>query len=307
MDKNEFQHFVSKDAVLTRNRDVVKKITLLGMILNIVLSGMKMAAGMVWYSQALVADGFHSLSDTITDLAVLFGVRFWTEPADRRHPHGHGRIETLVSLFIGLALVVVACILGVRAVWSIADKDNTRPGWLAFVVAAVSIVIKEFLYRVTVKKGRQIRSSALMANAWHHRSDAFSSIPVAISVLVCIIFPSLDFIDHIAAIVVSVILLKVAWDISYQAYQQLIDAGLDAKTADDLITLAMSVPDVKEVHKFRSRNIGPGIQIDLHVLVDGSLSVRKGHDIAVEVKKAFLDFNEDIVDVLVHIEPVDGT
>lgn len=305
MDKSQLHNVVSRDKVLQSSSAVIKKLTWWGLAINILLSAAKMTVGILGHSQALLADGFHSLSDTTSDVAILVGVRFWSTPADKRHPYGHGRIETIVSLFIGVFLFVVACVLGIRAIVSFTEEHEQSPDWLAFIVAVVSIIVKEFLYQINVRKGRKLRSSALIANAWHHRSDSFSSLPVAIAVLVCIIWPSLDFVDHIAAMVVSAILLKVAWDICYRAFEQLIDAGLDIKTAETLAAVASELPQVREVHKFRSRHIGSGVQVDLHVLVDGSLTVSTGHDIAMDVKQKLMSKDPEIVDVLVHIEPAE--
>lgn len=281
---------------------IINRVTWWGLVINVVLSGLKMLAGIYGGCQALIADAVHSLSDLTTDAAVLIGVRYWSAPADKRHPYGHGRIETIVSLVIGMALFAVAVYIGYDSMATYNGGDVFHPDWWVFGAALVSIVSKEWLYRWTVNTGKRIKSSALMANAWHHRSDAFSSIPVAIAVLISMIYPN-DYIDHIAALMVSVLILKAAWSIMSQAFEQLIDAGADAACVARLRDLAFATQGVRDVHKIRTRNIGSGLQVDMHVLVDPAMTVLDSHNIAVEVQKRLVSAEKDVIDVLVHIEP----
>ncbi|HNZ53414.1 MAG TPA: cation diffusion facilitator family transporter, partial [bacterium] len=178
------------------NERVIKKVTLIGMVINIVLSAVKFAAGVFGNSQALIADAFHSLSDCVTDVAVIIGSTYWSAPPDESHPHGHRRIETVITAFIGLALAAVAFGMGWNAVSTMTDEYNKPPEMIAFIAAVISIIVKEGLYQWTAIAGKKIRSQAMIANAWHHRSDAFSSIPAAIAVIAAIIFPGFGFIDH---------------------------------------------------------------------------------------------------------------
>jgi len=254
-------------------------------------------------SQALVADAVHSLSDSFTDLAVVIGAGFWSAPADADHPHGHGRIETLITCLIGIALASVGVGLAYSALSKLDAGDRALPGWSAFVVACVSIGIKEFLCRWTAQVGQRIKSSAVVANAWHHRSDALSSIPVAVAVLGTQVWPNWDFLDHIAVVIVSVLIFHAAWKIVWGALRELIDAGAAKADQETMLKLAMNTEGVRAVHKLRTRYIGPGLQVDLHVMVEPELSVREGHAITGAVKERLLDQGPNVIDVLVHLEP----
>ncbi|MBN1420798.1 MAG: cation transporter [Planctomycetes bacterium] len=281
----------------------VRRITLWGLASNIALSGAKFAAGLIGSSQALVADAVHSLSDASTDIAVVVGAGYWSAPADAEHPHGHGRIETLITFFIGLALAGVGVGLGYRAVATLLERHGAPPGWLAFGAACASIVSKEWLYRWTSRVGKRINSSAVIANAWHHRSDALSSIPVAVAVLGTRIEPTWIFLDHIGAVLVSVLIFEAAWRISWPAVRQLVDAGASAHVREEILAIARATPRVRAVHGLRTRQLGPYVHVDLSVLVDPEMPVREGHDIAGAVTDRLIREGPDVVDVLVHIEP----
>ncbi|MEW5924143.1 MAG: cation diffusion facilitator family transporter [Candidatus Zixiibacteriota bacterium] len=285
----------------------MQKVTLWGLVVNLGLSGIKFFFGILGGSQALVADAVHSLSDSATDIAVIIGARFWTQPADEDHPHGHGRIETMVTFFIGAVLAVVGILIAYKAIRTIDSLHQKGPGWLVFLAACISIITKEILYQWTIKVGKRVKSSAMMANAWHHRSDSFSSIPVAIAVLGSKIQPSWTFLDHIGAIIVAVLIIQASWHIFWPALKQLSDIGATKTDLERLVSLVRKTEGVRDVHALRTRNIGPGLQVDLHVMVDPNLSVYNGHIIAGKVKKQLLDEGPDVVDVLVHIEPFEGS
>jgi len=281
----------------------VQKVTVWGLAANLALTAIKFVFGILGNSQALVADGVHSLSDSTTDIAVIVGARFWTQPADEEHPYGHGRIETMITFFIGLVLGIVGLLIAYRAIQTIGMDHRSAPGWIVFAAACISMVSKELMYRWTVLVGKRIKSSALMANAWHHRSDGLSSLPVAIAVLGTKIQPEWAFLDHIGAIIVAVLIIQAAWKISWPTLKQLADTAASEEERRKLIALARVVDGVKDVHALRTRHIGPGLQVDLHVLVDPNLSVSRGHNIAGIVKRKLLDDGPDVVNVLVHIEP----
>ncbi len=281
----------------------VRRVTWAGLVLNLALAGLKFAFGVLASSQALVADAVHSLSDMATDVAVLVGAGLWTAPADEAHPYGHGRIETVVTVAIGVVLAGVGLGLAYRAVATVLSPAATAPGWAAFAAACAAVIAKEAIYRWTVRVGREVRSSALMANAWHHRSDALSSVPVAVAVLGTQIHPDWLFLDNIGALLVSLLVLHVAWRIAWPSLKELVDTGADDAARAEVARLALETPGVKSVHGLRTRHIGPALQVDLHVLVEGALSVREGHNIAGAVKKRLLDNGPDVADVLVHIEP----
>ncbi len=282
---------------------VTQRITWIGLVVNVLLSALKFVTGYFGHSQAVIADAVHSLSDTTTDLAVLLGVKYWTAPPDEDHPYGHRRIETLITAFIGFVLAIVAVGLAREAIMNIQSAEEHVPGWIAIIGAGVSIISKEILYRVTVRTGRQHKSPALIANAWHHRSDAISSVPALIAVVAAVIDPRLAVFDHVGAILVSAFILKVSWDITYPALKELTDAGAGKKDKDVIVNIALGVDGVITAHAIRSRMIGQFLHVDLHIEVDADMSVYEGHEIATTVKHRLIEEGPNIADVVVHIEP----
>lgn len=281
----------------------VKKATWAGLVVNVLLSGFKIAAGTIGNSQAIVADGVHSLSDTTTDVAVLVGVNYWYAPPDEDHPHGHGRIETIVTFLIGLVLALVALGLSYNAAVTFNEPRQGPPGLVALVAALVSLASKEALYQWTAAVGRRIGSRALVANAWHHRSDGLSSIPAALAVVGARLVPEWQFLDQAGAIVVSIFILHAAWRIAWPALKELADTGAPSDDCGAIVDSCLNVEGVRATHKLRTRRIGQGWQVDIHVQVDGDLTVRQGHDIAGKVKQCLVDEGPSIIDVIVHIEP----
>jgi cation diffusion facilitator family transporter len=278
-------------------------VTVAGLAINLLLAAMKAVLGILGRSQALVADAVHSVSDMVTDIAVLFGSAFWSAPADENHPYGHGRIETLVTAFIGLALAVVGTGLGYHALATLSDPDPAGPSFIVFLAACVSILVKEALYRWTATVGRRVRSAAVMANAWHHRSDALSSVPVAVAILGSRLRPSWTFLDHVAAVLVSVFILAAAWKISWPALKELTDAGVSSARSQRYRKVILEAPGARTAHALRTRQLGPGVLVDFHLHVDPEMSVSDGHRIAHEVKDRLMRECPEIVDVLVHVEP----
>lgn len=282
----------------------IQKITWAGLIANLLLAGAKCAAGTLGCSQAVFADGIHSLTDMTTDIAILLGVRYWTKPADSDHPHGHGRIETMVTLGIGLVLALVATGMLWNAISTLHDHKDTRPGAIALVAALISIVVKEALYRWTMVTGRRLRSAALVANAWHHRSDAFSSVPAALAVGGAMIWPAWAFLDHVGAVVVSFFIYQATYKIVRPAFDALIDAAAPDEHLSQIKQIAMDTQGVRDVHKIRTRYAaGPSLLVDLHVLVAPEMTVREGHRVSGAVKARLLEQGPDVLDVLVHLEP----
>ena len=281
----------------------VQFVTTVGMTLNLVLVFAKAAGGLFFYSQALLADAVHSMSDLVTDLAVIFGVKYWSAPPDRQHPYGHGRIETLVSAFIGIALAAVAVGLAWDAIHMICDGSTHGPAGYAFAIAVFSVVSKEVLFRWTRAKARAVHSIALEANAWHHRSDALSSIPAAIAIAVAYFFPKLQFIDPVGAILVSIFVLHAAWTIIRPALQELSEAGVSPEDQAKIYRMAASLPGILGAHALRTRNAGGAIWADIHIIVDPDMTVREGHDISHQVRDLLVNSDLNIVDVVVHLEP----
>ena len=274
-----------------------------GLVCNLFLAVFKGAAGIIGHSQAVLADALHSVSDIVTDIAVIFGARLWSAPADEDHPHGHGRIETLITVVIGIALCVVAIGLGVRAIHGLREGPTVAPSGVALVAALASIVVKEVLYRWTLMVGRKANSPALAANAWHHRSDAFSSIPAAMAVTATLIDPEWAVVDRVGAVVVCLLILQAAWRILRPAIDQLIDAGAPAADRRLIEKLALQVDGVEAAHAVRTRYVGADLAVDLHIEVDGGLSVAEGHVIAVAVRSKLLKEGPNVNDALVQIEP----
>ena len=282
---------------------MVRRVTFAGILVNVAIAAAKAVAGVMSSSQALVADAVHSASDLVTDLVVVFSVRYWVAPADEDHPYGHGKIEALVTLVISAALVFAAWELARNAVMSLVrGKSDATPGAMALVVAIGSNALKEVVFIVTRAVAQRVRSTALEANAWHHRSDALSSIPVAAAVAVMWAFPSLWWVDAAGALIVSAFVLHVAWKLASPALQELTDAQIGSK-ADAVAAVALGVVGVKGVHKPRARRYGSSFQADIHIQVDGSLSVAEGHAIGHAVKEAVVNAGLDVDDVVVHVEP----
>lgn len=281
----------------------VRRITLVGMLANLLLASAKLFVGNIARSQAMIADGVHSLSDMTTDLALLIGLRYWSKPADENHPYGHRRIETLVTVFIGLVLTGVAFKVGYGAMADLGHESTGQPGWSAVWVGLASVFVKEVLYRVTAATGRRVKSSATIANAWHHRSDALSSIPATLAVAAAATNPNWVFVDRVGAVLVCVFILQAAWTIMKPALGQLTDESVSKDDIDHIETVALATEGVHEVHAVRSRYIGSGIQTDLHILVDPNLTVRQGHDIARLTRQRIVAECDSVVDVLIHVEP----
>ncbi len=281
----------------------VRRVGWVGLICNLLLAAAKAAAGIIGHSQAVLADALHSLTDSVTDIAVILGVKFWTAPADEDHPHGHGRVETLVTVFIGLVVGAVAVGMGVEAIRGLKHEPEASPSGIALGVALVSIAIKEVLYRWTARVGREVGSPALEANAWHHRSDAISSIPAAIAVAVSIIDPEWAIVDRVGAVVVCLLILQASWRILRPAVDQLIDAGAPESERRRIEEVALEVDGVEAAHAVRTRYVGSKLAVDLHVEVDGGLSVGDGHAIAVEVREKLIAEGPNVADAVVQIEP----
>ncbi len=294
------------DDTITMSRvSQVRRAGWVGLIVNIMLAAVKLTAGLLGHSQAVVADAIHSLSDTVTDIALILGVRYWSAPADERHPHGHRRFETLVTVFIGLVVAAAAIGIGWDAVTSF-GRPTHPPSTIALVAALLSIGVKEALYHWTAKMGKETGSSALIANAWHHRTDALSSVPVAIAVFIAMIDHRLAVVDQIGAIVVAVFVLHAAIRIIRPALDQLVDAGAPRAHRKELERLALEVEGVRAAHALRTRYVGSELAVDVHVEVDAELSVADGYAIARKVKKDLLQRGPDVADVVVQIEPHEG-
>jgi cation diffusion facilitator family transporter len=274
-----------------------------GLVSNLALAAVKLTAGAVGHSQAVIADGVHSLTDLVTDVAVIIGVGVWSKPADLDHPHGHGRIETIVTVIIGSVLAAVAIGLFWEAVLGGSHPGEGTPGVVALVAALTSIVSKEILFQWTRAIGVRSNSQALVANAWHHRSDALSSIPAAIAVGVAVVDPRLAIVDRIGAVVVCLFIFHAAWKIVSPAIAQLVDAGAPEADRQRIEQIALGVRGVMSAHALRTRYVGSELAVDLHIEVDASLTVADGYEIGQEVRRQLIEEGPSVADALVQVEP----
>jgi len=282
----------------------IRRITWIGLGTNLALAALKFAAGALGHSRAVVADAVHSLSDCGTDAAILVGTRLWSQPRDSDHPYGHARIEAVITMALGLVLAAVGVGIGYDAIASIPEKHAQTPGIAALLAAAVSIVVKEVLYRWTIRVGRQVQSSAVVANAWHHRSDALSSVPAVLAVGAAILLPQWTFLDHVGAVAVCLLIIQSAWKIVRPAVGELIDRGLPPEDCEAILRAVRECDGVESAHDLRTRRLGPGVALDIHIEVQPTLTVTEGHDIAEAARQRILELFPDVIDVVVHVDPV---
>jgi cation diffusion facilitator family transporter len=281
----------------------IKKVTLIGMFLNLFLAVIKVIAGYFGKSQSIIADGVHSLSDCSTDIAVLIGLKYWNQPPDHCHPFGHRRIETIVAVFIGIILLLAGIGLGYEAITKFRNGCFQKPEWIAFYAAIASIIVKEILFQWTVKVAHELKSPALEANAWHHRSDAISSVAVAFAIGIIRIYPNWAILDPVAALAVGIFIIQAAISIIKPSLSELTDAGATKEQLNQIEKLVLAVEGVESIHALRTRFHGPALRVDLHIQVNGNITVKEGHEIASVAKYRLLEKGPDIIDVLIHIEP----
>ena len=292
---------------MTRETEIAR-VTLVGSIVNLLLVCLKAVAGVAGHSAAMVSDAVHSLSDFITDIVVLVFVRVSARPQDEDHDYGHGKYETLATLLIGLALAAAAVGIVVSGATKLASwlqgEDLEAPGSLALWAALISIAVKEILYQYTRIKGKKLNSPALEANAWHHRSDALSSIGAAIGIGGAIILGNRwTVLDPLASIVVGAMLVKVAWDLLGPSFGELTDSSLPVETEKEMQEIILGVPGITDPHNLRTRRIGNRIAAEVHIRLDGSLTLDEAHEMASEVERRFRErFGRDS-HIIVHMEP----
>ncbi len=292
---------------MTREKKIYK-VTLVGSAANLALMVFKFVAGILGHSAAMIADAVHSLSDFATDLVVLVFVRISAQPQDSDHKYGHGKYETFATFFVGLALVAAAIAIMVPGVMKFIDwlKGETlaAPGTLALWAALVSIAVKELLYHYTAAKGRALQSQAVVANAWHHRSDALSSIAAAIGIGGAIALGERwTVLDPIASVVVGLLLLKVAWDLLRESMGELTERSLPEDTENEILQIITSCPAVTEPHNLRTRRIGNRVAIDAHFRLDASMTLQEAHSHASLIEQRLKErFGPDTI-VNLHMEP----
>lgn len=279
-----------------------QQITWVGFAVNLLLASLKFTLGFFGRSQAVLADAVHTLSDMVTDLFILIGIKFWSAPADKCHPYGHQRIETICTVVIAMLLAVAGGGIGWDAVQRM-SHPVCPPLSFVFIAPLISIIVKEILFRRTRTVGRRINSPAVIANAWHHRSDAISSIPPLVAVVAAAVNPKWAFLDPVGALIVALLIIKVAWEIAAPALAELTEKAAAPEEMRQIEMLARAVPGVHSIHRVRTRRLGAGTFVDLHVVVDGGISVHAGHEIANGVQHRLLDEGPSVADVTVHIEP----
>ena len=292
---------------MSRERDIYR-VTLVGSAGNMALLTFKFIAGILGHSSAMIADAIHSLSDFITDVVVLAFVRVSAKPQDESHDYGHGKFETLATFFIGLALIAVATGIIVSGVLAFSrwlkGEEIQAPDRLALWAAVLSLIVKEILYQYTIRAGRRLDSQAVIANAWHHRSDALSSIGTTIGIGGAVLLGNRwTVLDPLASIVVGLMLIKVAVELLKQSMGELTECSLPEDTEREIVSIIKSFPGIFEPHNLRTRKIGNRIAIEAHVRMDGSMSLTEAHNRASAIERSLKEKYGPRTHVTIHMEP----
>ena len=284
---------------------VIRRVTLVGAGVDLVLAVSKIGGGFAAHSQSLIADGVHSLSDLVTDLLVLLAAKLARAKPDAEHPYGHERIETAATVALGVVLIVIGVGIASDAFRRLFHPEELPiPAWWAMAVAGVSVGFKEGVYHYSMRAAKRFRSKLLEANAWHARSDAASSIVVIIGVGGTLL--GLGYLDAIAAVIVAWMIGTMGFRLARQSVQELIDTGLDPEQVESIRTALMRIDGVRDLHMLRTRQMGPKSLVDVHILLDDpKLSVSEGHQISETARAELIRQFHDIEDVTVHIDPED--
>ena len=293
---------------MNREKEIYK-VTLVGSVGNVALLTFKFIAGILGNSAAMIADAVHSLSDFLTDIVVLVFVHISTKPQDTSHDYGHGKFETIASFLIGLALIAAATGIiisgGMELIAWLKGEPLESPGLLALWAALLSIAIKEILYHYTAHRGKTLDSQAMIANAWHHRSDALSSIGAAIGIGGAILLGNhWAVLDPVASIIIGIMLIKVDIELLKTSIGELTECSLSVETEEEIIHLIQSYPDVQQPHNLRTRRIGNRIAIEVHVRMDGDLPLSQVHDRATSIEHKLKERFGPQTHVTIHMEPV---
>ena len=280
-----------------------KKVTVIGAIVNALLGLIKLIGGFLYHSHALVADGVHSFSDLLTDIMVLFASKYGSLDADDSHPYGHQRIETAATLLLSLFLILA----GVGIAWDALDEliksSTTMPNWLSLPIICISILANETLFHYTRHIGKRINSQLITANAWHHRSDAASSIVVLLGLIGSL--SGFIYLDAIAAVVVGLMIVQMGWSYGWNSVKELVDTAVGPELLAQIEQVIQNIDGVQKIHQLRSRFMGNDVLIDVHILVSPKISVSEGHYIAQHVHNALVDQIDSVTDVIVHVDPED--
>lgn len=268
---------------------------------NLALFPLKLGAGFFGRSQAMMADAIHTLADLLSSLVALVGLRLGARPEDGRHPYGHGKFETVSSAVLSIMLALVGVLFLSRSIDNVLSPNRVVPGILPLGAALVSMAVKEFLYRYSLGAAGRIDSSALKADAWHHRSDALSSLPAFFGVLAARLGQPL--MDPLMGALIAVMVIRVALVLLSGALHELVEGALDDRLLGRISATALAVPGVQSIHDLRGRRAGPDILVDMHVQVDGGIDVRAGHRIADEVERRLMEAVPGVSRVIVHVDP----
>lgn len=281
-----------------------RRVTLIAAGINLFLAVIKFAGGIFAHSQALIADAIDSTADLFSDMAVLYGARQGSRAPDSKHPYGHGRIETLVSVFLGTVLLATAAGISLRAAQRLlSDEPLLAPEPAALLVAVIAIGLKEWIYRYTLRVGRETRSRMLEANAWHQRTDSISSLVVLLGVGGSLL--GMPYLDPVAAIGVSVLIARVGWELLWQSVAELSDVALSRERVAVIRKTIRGIEGVQDLHLLRTRQAGPDALVDVHVQVNPLISVSEGHRIAEHIRESLIADLDEVSDVLVHIDTED--
>ena len=282
-----------------------RKVTLVGALVNMLLAIAQIGGGFLSQSQALIADGFHTLSDLVTDFVVLIAAKMASKDADEDHPYGHERIETIATVILGLALGAVAIGIALDAADRLQHPEKLlQPGVIAIALAIFGILCKEGLYRYTYSVGKEINSSLLKANAAHHRSDAISSVMVAFGVTASVIF-SIPWLDALAAMAVSAMIFYMGAKLILDSTMELVDTAWESEKVESMLQLISDVPGVQNAHMLRTRKMSSSVLVDVHIQVAPHISVSEGHYIAEQVMSSLKGEYDEVSDIMVHIDPED--
>lgn len=285
--------------------EATRKVTLTGVVVNIFLTVVQLLGGIFANSQALIADGIHTLSDLASDFVVLFAAKVANQDADESHPYGHGRFETLATVILGLALAGVAIGIVINAVARLLNPENlTQPTSIALLFAALAIIAKEGLYHYTMRVANRFNSKMLIANAWHHRSDAISSVFVAIGVAGSVIL-EIPWLDAAAAVLVAIMIFYMGFRLILDSTMELVDTAWDADKTDEMTTFISEIEGVDHMHMLRTRKMGNDVLADVHLQVNSYLSVSEGHYIAENTMAKLRRKFPELSDITVHIDPED--
>lgn len=294
----------SAKLVSQQRRRAIDKVTWIGVAVNILQTVSKIIGGIMTQSQALVADGIHSLSDLITDGMVLLASKHAHAEADEEHPYGHGRYETIATVALGVLLMIVALGISIDAAERLmSDQPIAIPGPVALAIAIFSILSNEGMFRYALNVSRRVKSTMLEANAWHSRSDALSSIVVLIGLIGTML--GVPILDAVAAIAVAGMIAHMGWKVSHSSVQELVDSALDTETVDSIRQHINSIDDVKHLHMLRTRKMGDQALVDVHIQVSSKLSVSEGHRISEAVEQTLRENFDEINDVTVHVDAED--